>query len=181
MVVLSVLLLLEFLFRLFVEIREKKLYGKFVPLALFRVIPVLNNFIPFPFGLSKEVLNKDSVFISAHEEAHKKKFHAFFRNFIKCLFFSLMVLMILTQLYKTSLFEIILYSHFALLFFRLFYHRICFSEELEADAFARTKTGLSVAKKSLYHLKIKEQKTSFLFAFLYAEHPPADYRYSKIK
>lgn len=172
-IVLLFILSAEIIFRLVIEIREWRLFNKKIPFAFFRCVPILNDFFPFPENIHKE--KKSSRFIDAHEQAHKKLHHKLLRNLLKLCFYSLMVLLIVILLgeWRFSLLEIVLWFHVALGIFRLFYHRICWNQEEEADKLARDSVGKNEAKRELSKLEKAENPSSLLFAFLYKEHPPA--------
>lgn len=181
-IALVVLLALEFAFRVFLEIREARLFNKMVPLAFLRCVPLLNDFAPFPELRNTEGENaKVSKFQELHEEGHKARHHALLRNMAKASFYSLMVIMILVMLtsWAVSFFEIILWFHLANGLFRLLYHAICWNQEDEADAYAAKKLGKFEARKELSRLAKSERPMSGLFAFMYREHPRAKSRRAK--
>lgn len=177
------LLALELAFRVFLEIREARLFGKLVPLALFRCIPLLNDFIPLPEkSLEGGVQEKrNEKFVEMHELAHRQKHHFLLRNMAKASFYSLMVLMIVVQLnsLQMGLLEIVLWFHLANFAFRIFYHFLCWQQEAEADDFAAQKLGKYEARKELSRLAKTERPMSVLFAFVYREHQPAAKRRAK--
>lgn len=177
-IALIVLLSLELVLRIFLEIREARCFGKVVPYAALRCIPLLNDFVPFPENRRPESLSK---FIEMHEEGHKVKHHALLRNLSKASFYSLMVIMILVMLtsWSISFVEIVLWFHLANVIFRLLYHAICWNQEDEADAFAAKKLGKFEARKELSKLVKSELPMSGLFAFVYREHPRAKSRRAK--
>lgn len=169
-------LFLEFIFRLVLEIREHRLYGKWLPFPFFRCIPLLNDFVPFPENIAEEPAR--SIFREAHELAHKKFHHQLLRNLMKLCFYSFMVVVIIIMLgeWKIGLLEIVLWFHFALFCFRLLYHKVCWSQEEEADKQAASVLSKSEIRRELDRLQKVERPTSLLFAFFYREHPPAKHR-----
>lgn len=169
-------LLAEIIFRIFVEIRELRLYGKKIPFSFLRAIPLVNDLIPYSENIIEEPIQ--SAFREAHEAAHKHMHHYLLRNLMKLCFYSLMVLLIIIMLgeWRISLWEIVLWFHFALFIFRLLYHKLCWSQEEEADKAAVSVVSKSETRRELERLQKTERPTSLLFAFLYREHPPAKYR-----
>ncbi len=180
---LIVLLILEIGFRLAVEIREWRLMQKKRPLAFFRCVPLLNDLVPFPnfSNGSESATPVEKEFIFAHEGGHRKNHHWLLRNILKIVFFFGIILVVYVQLteWQIHIVEVLLWFHFELLCFRLIYHKICWSEEIEADAWARQKVGKNKTRMALEYLNQKEMPMSLLFAFLYWEHPPAFYRIKK--
>ena len=104
-------LVAEIIFRIFVEIRELRLYGKKIPFSFLRAIPLVNDLIPYSENIIEEPIQ--SAFREAHEAAHKRLHHYLLRNLMKLCFYSLMVLLIIIMLgeWRISLWEIVLWFH----------------------------------------------------------------------
>lgn len=177
---LIILLGLEFLFRVVLEIREARLFSRKNRFALIRVIPFLNDFVPFPENTHQE--EKNNPFISFHEEAHQKHRHTLSRLLLKGVFFFICILGLFYVLdqWKVSLIEIVILFHLALFILQIPYHYYIWQQEFEADEYATRKTSPTQAKKQLRLLVGEEIHYSPLFALLYREHPPATQRLKKV-
>lgn len=177
---LIILLGLEFLFRVVLEIREARLFSRKNRFALIRVIPFLNDFVPFPENTHQE--EKNNPFISFHEEAHQKHRHTLSRLLLKGVFFFICILGLFYVLdqWKVSLIEIVILFHLALFILQMPYHYYVWQQEFEADEYATRKTSPTQAKKQLRLLVGEEIHYSPLFALLYREHPPATQRLKKV-
>lgn len=170
--ILYAVLALEVLLRSVLEVHEKRLFGKMIPLWLCRIVPILNDFAPYPENPPGEPNKK---FVDAHEAAHKKLHHALLRNLCKLCFFILLVLAILVMLgsWRIPLWQIVLWAHVILAVVRPLYHRLCWSQEYEADKLAAQAVGAAAAKRELERLQRAERQVSPFFALAYREHPPA--------
>ena len=177
---LIILLGLEFLFRVVLEIREARLFSRKNRFALIRVIPFLNDFVPFPENTHQ--VEKNNPFISFHEEAHQKHRHTLSRLLLKGVFFFICILGLFYVLdqWKVSLIEIVILFHLALFILQIPYHYYIWQQEFEADEYATRKTSPTQAKKQLRLLVGEEIHYSPLFALLYREHPPATQRPKKV-
>ena len=177
---LIILLGLEFLFRVVLEIREARLFSRKNRFALIRVIPFLNDFVPFPENTHQE--EKNNPFISFHEEAHQKHRHTLSRLLLDGVFFFICILGLFYVLdqWKVSLIEIVILFHLALFILQIPYHYYIWQQEFEADEYATRKTSPTQAKKQLRLLVGEEIHYSPLFALLYREHPPATQRLKKV-
>lgn len=174
------LLIFEFVFRTILEIREARRFSRWNRFAFIRVIPFLNDFVPFPEN--RNLIEKNNPFISFHEEAHKKQHHQISRLLVKVVlfFFCVLVLFYTLDHFKASLIEIIIFIHLALFLLQIPYHYYVWQQEFEADIYACHKTSITQAKKQLRQLVNDEIPYSFLFALLYREHPPASLRLKKV-
>lgn len=173
---LLVALSIEFLFRVFLEIREARFFSRSDKFAIARVIPFLNDFVPLPEHRFEA--EKNNSFINFHEEAHQKHHHQISRLLLKFVFFSISILGLIHALdrWHASLIEIIILFHLALFVLQMPYHFYLWQQEFEADAYACKKTSITQAKKQLRDLVTQETPYSLLFALFYREHPPAKLR-----
>ncbi|HPW94645.1 MAG TPA: M48 family metalloprotease [Fibrobacteraceae bacterium] len=177
---LVVLLGIEFVFRVALEIREARLFSRKNRFALFRVIPFINDFVPFPENRDQTEIS--NPFVKFHEEVHEKLHHSMTRLLLKGVFFFLSILgifYVIGQL-RMSLVEVVILFHLALFFLQIPYHYYIWQQEFEADAYAAKKTSITQAKKQFRLLANQEIPYSTFFALLYREHPPAALRLKKV-
>lgn len=156
-----------------VEIREARFIGRNVGVfAFLRMIPILNDFAPFPEGRRNPQKTK---FECEHEEGHKVFYHSVLRNLQKFIFLILAVgfLSYLLNRENFSLWQSILWLHLVAIPFRVFFHFYCWRQEFEADAYAYHKVGKQNSKWMINELVASEIPHTHFFALLYREHPMA--------
>lgn len=174
------LLLVEFLGRIVLEIRECRLtqQGGGILMVL-RTIPLVNDIVPLPENRREPVVGN---FVKLHEEGHKKLRHATLRNVFKIMMLMLAVAWIafvLTQM-GVSLMEAILWLHLVAIPGRMVFHGFCWNQEYEADTYAFRQLDKKVARNALRELESCEIPHTKLFALIYREHPTATLRRTKL-
>lgn len=178
--ILVLLLAIEFVARLVLEIRERRLTqmrgGLF---AVLRLIPLLNDIVPLPENRKDPAENE---FVKKHEEGHANLRHGILRNLAKVALLLLAVwfFAFLLASHGMSLVESILWLHLAAIPFRTVFHLYCWHQEYEADRYAFDKLGKKVAKAAMRNLAESEIPYTKLFAVIYREHPTVAIRSQKI-
>lgn len=180
MVWLIVFLMLEVVFRAALEIRERRatqLRGGI--LAVFRVIPVVNDIVPLP---ENRMEPKEGMFAKAHEDGHKYHRHGVLRNMAKVVMLMLSVSVIAMSIgrYGQPLLIAFLWLHVIAVPARLIFHLYCWNQEYEADRFAFEHVDRKVAKNAMQNLVECEIPYTELFALVYREHPTALMRRKKL-
>ena len=180
LLMLVLLLVVEFIARLVLEIRERRLTqlrgGLF---AVLRLIPLINDIVPLPENRREPVENE---FIKKHEEGHRELRHAILRNLAKVVLLLLAVWLFafLLASHGMSLGEAVLWLHLAAIPFRIVFHLYCWHQEYEADRYAFNKLGKKMAKAAMRNLVESEIPYTKLFAVVYREHPTVAIRSQKI-
>ncbi|WP_298768476.1 M48 family metalloprotease [uncultured Fibrobacter sp.] len=174
------LLFLEFVARLYLEIRERRatqLRGGLF--AVLRLIPLVNDIVPLPEN-RKEPL--EGQFVKMHEEGHAAFRHGVLRNLSKVVLLMLAVWLFafLLASYGMPLYKAVLWLHLAAVPFRIVFHLYCWHQEYEADRYAFDKLGKKVAKAAMRNLAEAEIPYTRLFAVVYREHPTVAIRSQKI-
>lgn len=178
--ILVLLLALEFVARLVLEIRERRLTqmrgGIF---AVLRLIPLLNDIVPLPENKREPA---ESEFVKKHEEGHASLRHGILRNLAKVamLLLAVWLFAFLLASHGMSLAESVLWLHLAAIPFRIVFHLYCWHQEYEADRYAFDKLGKKVAKAAMRNLAESEIPYTKLFAVIYREHPTVAIRSQKI-
>lgn len=178
--ILVLLLALEFVARLVLEIRERRLTqmrgGIF---AVLRLIPLLNDIVPLPENRKDPAENE---FVKKHEEGHKELRHSILRNLAKVAMLLLAVWLFAFLMSSSTygLLESVLWLHLAAIPFRIVFHLYCWHQEYEADQYAFDKLGKKVAKAAMRNLAESEIPYTKLFAVVYREHPTVAIRSQKI-
>lgn len=178
--ILVALLILEFVLRLVLEIRERRATqmrgGVF---ALLRLVPLLNDIVPLPES-RRDV--PAGTFVEAHEKAHGELHHGVLRNLLKVILLCFAVGFLLFLLARCEMpwWCAVLYLHLAAVPFRLFFHWYCWGQEYEADGQAFKALGKKVAKDAMRELAASEIPYTPLFALFYREHPTAALRSQKL-
>ena len=173
-------LALEFVARLVLEIRERRLTqlhgGMFV---LLRLIPLVNDIVPLPENRRESLENE---FVKLHEEGHASLRHGILRNLAKValLLLAVWLLAFLFASRGLSLIEAILWLHLAAIPVRIVFHLYCWHQEYEADRYAFDKLGKKKAKAAMRDLAECEIPYTKLFAVVYREHPTVAIRSLKI-
>ena len=179
-VILGVALVIEVVFRLVLEIRERRLSqlrgGVF---AVLRLIPLVNDIVPLPENRREPAENE---FVRKHEEGHSELRHVILRNLAKIALLLLAVWLFAFLLASRgmSLVEAVLWLHLAAIPFRTVFHLYCWHQEYEADRYAFEKLGKKVAKAAMRDLAASEIPYTKLFAVIYREHPTVAIRSQKI-
>ncbi|MBR4397697.1 MAG: M48 family metalloprotease [Fibrobacter sp.] len=177
---LALLLTIEFVARLVLEIRERRLTqmrgGIF---AVLRLIPLLNDIVPLPENRKDPAENE---FVKMHEESHKELRHGILRNLAKIamLLLAVWLFAFLMSSATLGLLESVLWLHLAAIPFRIVFHLYCWHQEYEADKYAFDKLGKKVAKAAMRNLAESEIPYTKLFAVVYREHPTVAIRSQKI-
>ena len=177
---LVLLLTLEFVARLVLEIRERRLTqmrgGIF---AVLRLIPLVNDIVPLPENRKDPTENE---FVKMHEEGHASLRHGILRNLAKVVLLLLAVWLFafLMSSATLGLLESVLWLHLAAIPFRIIFHLYCWHQEYEADKYAFDKLGKKVAKAAMRNLAESEIPYTKLFAVVYREHPTVAIRSQKI-
>ena len=177
---LVLLLSLEFVARLVLEIRERRLTqlrgGIF---AVLRLIPLVNDFVPLPENRKDPAENE---FVKKHEEGHKELRHGILRNLAKValLLLAVWLFAFLMSSATLGLLESVLWLHLAAIPFRIIFHLYCWHQEYEADKYAFDKLGKKMAKAAMRNLAESEIPYTKLFAVVYREHPTVAIRSQKI-
>ena len=178
--ILALLLAIEFVARLVLEIRERRLTqmrgGIF---AVLRLIPLLNDIVPLPENRKEPAENE---FVKKHEEGHASLRHGILRNLAKIalLLLAVWLFAFLLASHGMSLVESILWLQLAAIPFRTLFHLYCWHPEYEADRYAFDKLGKKVAKAAMRNLAESEIPYTKLFAVIYREHPTVAIRSQKI-
>ena len=177
---LGTLLVIEFVARLLLEIRERRLTqvsGGFF--AVLRLIPLINDIVPLPENRKEPAENE---FVKKHEEGHASLRHGILRNLAKIamLLLAVWLFAFLLASHGMSLVESILWLHLAAIPFRTLFHLYCWHQEYEADRYAFDKLGKKVAKAAMRNLAESEIPYTKLFAVIYREHPTVAIRSQKI-
>ena len=165
--ILALLLAIEFVARLVLEIRERRLTqmrgGIF---AVLRLIPLLNDIVPLPENKKEPAENE---FVKKHEEGHKELRHGILRNLAKValLLLAVWLFAFLLASHGMSLVESVLWLHLAAIPFRIVFHLYCWHQEYEADRYAFEKLGKKVAKAAMRNLAESEIPYTKLFAVVY--------------
>lgn len=181
-ILLFILLGLEFLGRLVLEVREKRLtqsMGGPALFAVFRLIPLLNDIIPFPESRREP---EENLFVKYHEQGHDILRHSILRNLVKVIFLMLAVGLILFLLNTQLLppWQCLLWLHLAAIPGRVVFHWYCFNQEYEADAYAFKQLGKTRARAAMEELIKCEYAHTPLFALFYREHPTARSRHQRL-
>ena len=177
---LVLLLTLEFVARLVLEIRERRLTqmrgGIF---AVLRLIPLVNDIVPLPENRKDSAENE---FVKKHEEGHRELRHGILRNLAKValLLLAVWLFAFLMSSATLGLLESVLWLHLAAIPFRILFHLYCWHQEYEADRYAFEKLGKKVAKAAMRDLAECEIPYTKLFAVVYREHPTVAIRSQKI-
>ena len=177
---LVLLLTFEFVARLVLEIRERRLTqmrgGIF---AVLRLIPLVNDIVPLPENRKDPTENE---FVKMHEEGHASLRHGILRNLAKVVLLLLAVWLFafLMSSATLGLLESVLWLHLAAIPFRIIFHLYCWHQEYEADKYAFDKLGKKVAKAAMRNLAESEIPYTKLFAVVYREHPTVAIRSQKI-
>ena len=180
LLILALLLVLEFVARLVLEIRERRLTqmrgGIF---AVLRLIPLVNDIVPLPENRKDPTENE---FVKMHEEGHASLHHSILRNLAKVamLLLAVWLFAFLMSSSTLSLLESVLWLHLAAIPFRIVFHLYCWHQEYEADRYAFDKLGKKVAKAAMRNLAESEIPYTKLFAVVYREHPTVAIRSQKI-
>ena len=180
LLILVLLLVVEFVARLVLEIRERRLTqvrgGLF---AVLRLIPLVNDIVPLPENRKEPV---ESEFVKKHEEGHKELRHGILRNLAKIVLLLLAVWLFafLLASHGMSLVQAVLWLHLAAIPFRILFHLYCWHQEYEADRYAFDKLGKKGAKAAMRNLVESEIPYTKLFAVIYREHPTVAIRSQKI-
>ena len=180
LLILALLLTIEFVARLVLEIRERRLTqtrgGIF---AVLRLIPLLNDIVPLPENRKDPAENE---FVKMHEEGHKELRHGILRNLAKIamLLLAVWLFAFLMSSATLGLLESVLWLHLAAIPFRIVFHLYCWHQEYEADKYAFDKLGKKVAKAAMRNLAESEIPYTKLFAVVYREHPTVAIRSQKI-
>ena len=180
LLILALLLVLEFIARLVLEIRERRLTqmrgGIF---AVLRLIPLLNDIVPLPENRKDPAENE---FVKMHEEGHASLRHSILRNLaqVAMLLLAVWLFAFLMSSSTLSLLESVLWLHLAAIPFRIVFHLYCWHQEYEADRYAFDKLGKKVAKAAMRNLAESEIPYTKLFAVVYREHPTVAIRSQKI-
>ena len=178
--ILVALLILEFVLRLVLEIRERRATqmrgGVF---ALLRLVPLLNDIVPLPES-RRDV--PAGTFVEAHEKAHGELRHGILRNLLKVILLCFAVGFLLFLLARCEMpwWCAVLYLHLAAVPFRLFFHWYCWGQEYEADGQAFKALGKKEAKYAMRDLAASEIPYTPLFALFYREHPTVALRSQKL-
>lgn len=181
------LLGIEFVLRLCVEIRERRITqlrgGVF---AVLRLILLVNDIVPLPesravaegAGSTETAGSTGNAFEKMHEQGHKFHHHAILRNLFKIILLLLAVWLLVGLPVRTGmpLWQAVLWLHLAAVPFRVIFHLYCWNQEYEADRYAFDKTDRKVAKHAMRALAETEIPYTKLFAVLYREHPTASSR-----
>ena len=180
LLILVSLLVVEFVARLVLEIRERRLTqmrGGFF--AVLRLIPLVNDIVPLPENRKEPV---ESEFVKKHEEGHRELRHGILRNLAKVVLLLLAVWLFafLLASHGMSLVQAVLWLHLAAIPFRIIFHLYCWHQEYEADRYAFEKLGKKVAKAAMRDLAECEIPYTKLFAVVYREHPTVAIRSQKI-
>lgn len=179
-VLLIVLLVAELVFRLFVEIRERRITqlrgGAF---AVLRLIPLVNDIVPLPESRKAPA---ESDFVKAHEFGHRDLHHSVLRNLVKIVFLILALWFFTFMLNRCGqpLLLAVLWLHLAAIPFRIFFHWYCWTQEYEADHYAFKQVGRQKTKEAMRNLVECEIVYSRFFALMYREHPTALMRRIKL-
>ena len=177
---LVLLLTFEFVARLVLEIRERRLTqmrgGIF---AVLRLIPLVNDIVPLPENRKDPAENE---FVKKHDEGHKELRHSILRNLAKIamLLLAVWLFAFLMSSATLGLLESVLWLHLAAIPFRIIFHLYCWHQEYEADKYAFDKLGKKVAKAAMRNLAESEIPYTKLFAVVYREHPTVAIRSQKI-
>ena len=177
---LGILLALEFVGRLALEIRERRLTqtrgGIF---AVLRLIPLVNDIVPLPENRKEPT---EDEFVRKHEEGHAELRHGILRNLAKIalLLLAVWLFAFLLASREMSLIEAVLWLHLAAIPFRTVFHLYCWHQEYEADRYAFNKLGKKMAKAAMRNLAESEIPYTKLFAVIYREHPTVAIRSQKI-
>jgi hypothetical protein len=180
LLILVLLLVVEFVARLVLEIRERRLTqvrgGLF---AVLRLIPLVNDIVPLPENRKEPV---ESEFVKKHEEGHKELRHGILRNLAKIalLLLAVWLFAFLLASHGMSLVQAVLWLHLAAIPFRILFHLYCWHQEYEADRYAFDKLGKKGAKAAMHDLAECEIPYTKIFAVVYREHPTVAIRSQKI-
>ena len=180
LLILVLLLVVEFVARLVLEIRERRLTqvrgGLF---AVLRLIPLVNDIVPLPENRKEPV---ESEFVKKHEEGHKELRHGILRNLAKIalLLLAVWLFAFLLASHGMSLVQAVLWLHLAAIPFRILFHLYCWHQEYEADRYAFDKLGNKGAKAAMRDLAECEIPYTKIFAVVYREHPTVAIRSQKI-
>lgn len=177
---LFVLLCIEFIFRAWLEVRERRLSQLHGGALMFlRLIPLVNDIVPLP---ESRVEVPESKFVKLHEEAHKVLHHAILRNLMKFAFFMCAVWFMAAMMVRwdASIFEAVLWLHLVAIPSRMLFHFYCWNQEYECDCYALEKSDKKVAKAAMRELALCEIPYSALFALVYREHPTVALRSARI-
>lgn len=177
---LLVLLCTEFVLRVFMEVRERRLTGRRGGIfAVLRVIPLVNDIVPLPESRREPT---KTAFEEQHEAGHKRHRHSILRNLYKIAMMMVAVWFLASLLVRSGLmlWEAILWLHLVAIPFRFFFHLYCWNQEYEADRYAYKEVGKTKAKAAMHALAESEIPYTKLFALLYREHPPVASRSQKI-
>jgi hypothetical protein len=177
---LGALLVLEFVARLALEIRERRATqqrgGIF---AALRLIPLINDIVPLPENRREPAENE---FVRKHEEGHAELRHGILRNLAKVVLLLLAVWLFAFLLASENLglLQSVLWLHLAAIPCRTIFHLYCWHQEYEADTYAFKKLGKKMAKAAMRDLAACEIPYTKLFAAIYREHPTVQIRSLKI-
>ena len=177
---LAVFLVLEFIARLVLEIRERRATqqrgGVF---AILRLIPLVNDIVPLPENRKHPAENE---FVRKHEEGHAELRHGILRNLAKVslLLLAVWLFAFLLASENLGLMQSVLWLHLAAIPCRTVFHLYCWHQEYEADAYAFKKLGKKVARSAMRDLAACEIPYTKLFAAIYREHPTVAIRSQKI-
>lgn len=170
----------EFVLRLVLEIRERRLTqvrgGVFMVL---RLIPLVNDIVPLPES-RREV--PESEFVRKHEEGHKHHHHSVLRNLYKVVMLLVSVWVLAAMLVRGGLplWQAVLWMHLVAIPFRTLFHLYCWNQEYEADRYAFKEMGKTKTKAAMHALADSEIPYTRLFAAMYREHPPVAARSKKL-
>jgi len=173
-------LLLEFVLRLFLEIREVRLtHGCFDRFTVFRILPVVNDVFPAEANFTND---RQGAFVNAHEKAHQELHHGFVRRSLQLGFalFTALSLGVAGVCLRFNLIELLLLFHLIFALSKIAFHVVCFTEEYEADFWAAKRVQRGVATRALETLLVKEFPRTPLFAYVYRTHPTAQMRLDRI-
>jgi Flp pilus assembly protein TadB len=178
--ILVALLILEFVLRLFLEIRERRatqISGGVY--ALLRLVPLMNDIVPLPESRRDVPV---STFVEAHEKAHRELHHGVLRNLLKVILLCFAVGFLLFLLVRCEMpwWCAVLYLHLAAVPFRLFFHWYCWGQEYEADGQAFKALGKKLTKDAMRELAASEIPYTPMFALFYREHPTSARRSQKL-
>lgn len=176
------LLCIEFVLRLCIEIRERRitqLRGGFF--AALRLIPLVNDIVPLPESRGRGAAG-ENAFEKLHEQGHKYHHHTLLRNLFKIILLLLAVWLLVGLPVRTGmpLWQAVLWLHLAAIPFRVIFHLYCWNQEYEADRYAFREMGKTKTKAAMRALAETEIPYTKIFAVLYREHPTASSRSYKL-
>ncbi len=174
------LLLVEFIARIVLEVRECRLTqrgGGFF--TVLRLVPLVNDLTPLPENLREPVVGQ---FVKLHEEGHQKLHHATLRNLFKVVLLMLAAggfAFVLVR-YGVPFWQGVLWLHLMAVPGRMVFHAYCWNQEYEADTYAYRQLDKKVSRNALRELEACEIPHTKLFALVYREHPTAVLRKKKL-